>query len=137
MNTGAIELVRAGTCFDMGQPINPKLCEGQMEGGLGMGIGNALYEEMISKAGSIANPNFLDYKFPSSLDLPYRANIKSMIAAIPHQEGPYGAKGFGEGTLVAVAPAIANAVYRATGARVKDLPITKEKVLNALKSCNR
>ena len=132
VQTGEIKVVRAGTSFDMGRPINPKLCEGQMEGGLGMGLGNALYEEIISLAGRIANPNFLDYRIPSSLDLPACANVQSMITAVPHQEGPYGAKGFSEGTLVAVAPAIANAVYRATGARIKDLPITKEKVLRAL-----
>jgi CO/xanthine dehydrogenase Mo-binding subunit len=105
-----------------------------MEGGLGMGLGNTLYEETISKNGVVVNSNFLDYKVPSSLDFPACADVKSMIAPAPHNEGPYGAKGFAEGGLVGVAPAVANAIYRATGARIKDLPITKEKILDALKN---
>jgi CO/xanthine dehydrogenase Mo-binding subunit len=134
VETGEVRVVRNGTGFDMGQPINPKLCEGQMEGGLGMGIGGALYEEMVLSNGEVVNPNFMDYKCPSSLDLPACGDVKSMIAAIPHQEGPYGAKGFSEGGLVAVAPAIANAIFNATGVRIRDLPITKEKVLKMLRS---
>jgi CO/xanthine dehydrogenase Mo-binding subunit len=118
----------------MGQPINPKLCEGQMEGGLGMGIGGTLYEEMVLSDGELVNANFMDYKCPSSLDVPACADVKSIIAPVPHREGPYGAKGFSEGGLVAVAPAIANAIFNATGVRIRDLPITKEKVLKMLKS---
>jgi CO/xanthine dehydrogenase Mo-binding subunit len=132
--TGEVRVVRNGTSFDMGQPINPKLCEGQMEGGLGMGIGGALYEEMVFSNGELVNPNLMDYKCPSSLDVPTCRNVKSMIAAAPHEEGPYGAKGFSEGGLVAVAPAIANAIFNATGVRIRDLPITKEKVLKMLRS---
>ena len=134
VETGQVRVVRNGTCFDMGQPINPKLCEGQMEGGLGMGIGGALYEEMVLSNGEVVNPNLMDYKCPSSLDVPACGDVKSMIAAVPHQEGPYGAKGFSEGGLVAVAPAIANAIFDATGVRIRDLPITKEKVLKMLRS---
>jgi CO/xanthine dehydrogenase Mo-binding subunit len=134
VETGEVRVVRNGTSFDMGQPINPKLCEGQMEGGLGMGIGGTLYEEMVLSNGEVVNPNFMDYKCPSSLDVPACGDVKSMIAAVPHQEGPYGAKGFSEGGLVAVAPAIGNAIFKATGVRIRDLPITKEKVLKMLKS---
>lgn len=64
VETGEVKVLRMGTCFDMGQPINPKLCESQMEGGIGMGMGNALYEELVLENGVVANPNFLDYKFP-------------------------------------------------------------------------
>jgi CO/xanthine dehydrogenase Mo-binding subunit len=134
VETGEVRVVRNATCFDMGQPINPKLCEGQMEGGLGMGIGGALYEEMVLEKGEVVNPNFLDYKVPSSLDVPSGGNVQSMMAPVPHQEGPYGAKGFSEGGLVTVAPAIANAVFNATGVRIRDLPMTKEKVLSMLRS---
>ncbi len=134
VETGEVRVVKNGTCFDMGQPINPKLCEAQMEGGMGMGIGGALYEEILVAKGEVLNPNFLNYKFPSSLDVPACGNVKSMIAAVPHDEGPYGAKGFSEGGLVAVAPAIANAIFNATGLRIRDLPITKEKVFRMLKS---
>lgn len=134
VETGGVKVLRNGACFDMGQPINPKLCEGQMEGGMGMGIGTALHEEMVLENGVVTNSSFLDYKFPSSMDVPSCDKVKSMIAAAPHREGPFGAKGFSEGGLVAVAPAIGNAIYRATGARIRDLPITKEKVLKALKA---
>jgi CO/xanthine dehydrogenase Mo-binding subunit len=134
VETGEVRVVRNGTSFDMGQPINPKLCEGQMEGGLGMGIGGTLYEEMVLSNGEVVNPNFMDYKCPSSLDVPACGDVTSMIAAVPHQEGPYGAKGFSEGGLVAVAPAIGNAIFKATGVRIRDLPITKEKVLKMLRA---
>jgi carbon-monoxide dehydrogenase large subunit len=134
VETGEVRVVRSGTSFDMGQPINPKLCEGQMEGGMGMGIGGALYEEMALEKGEVVNPNLMDYKCPTSLDMPFCQNVKSMIAAVPHQEGPYGAKGFSEGGLVVVAPAIANALFQATGVRIRDLPITKEKVLKMLRA---
>jgi len=132
METGEVKVLRIACCFDMGQPINPKICEGQMEGGVGMGIGNTLFEEMVLEEGVVINPNFKDYKLPSSLDVPTMNDVKSMIAAVPHREGPFGAKGFSEGALVAIAPAIANAVYRATGVRIHDLPITREKILKAL-----
>ena len=92
-----MKVVKSASSYDMGQPINPKLCEGQMEGGMGMGIGGALFEEMVLEKGKVANPNFLDYKVPSSLDLPACRNVASMIAPAPHDEGPYGAKGFSEG----------------------------------------
>lgn len=134
VETGETRVARIGASFDMGQPINPKLCEGQMEGGIGMGIGGALYEDMVLSDGELVNPDFMDYKCPSSLDVPACGDVKSMIAAVPHREGPYGAKGFSEGGLVAVAPAIANAIFDATGARIRDLPITKEKVLKMLRS---
>jgi CO/xanthine dehydrogenase Mo-binding subunit len=134
VETGEVKVLRNGACFDMGQPINPKLCGGQMEGGMGMGIGTALYEEMVLENGVVTNSSFLDYKFPTSMDLPFCDQVESMIAAAPHREGPFGAKGFSEGGLVAVAPAIGNAIYQATGVRIRDLPITKEKVLNAIKA---
>jgi CO/xanthine dehydrogenase Mo-binding subunit len=131
--TGEVKVVRSGASFDMGQPINPKLCEGQMEGGMGMGIGTALFEEMVLENGAVINPNFMDYKFPSSMDMPASGDVKSMIAPAPHKDGPFGAKGFSEGAIVGVAPAIANAIYKSTGVRIKDLPMTKEKVLKQLK----
>lgn len=133
LETGEVKVIKVGTSFDMGHPINPKLCEGQLEGGMAMGIGGALYEEIVSQNGVVVNPTLMDYKLPSSLDVPAYGDVKSMMAAAPHREGPFGAKGFSEGALVAMAPAIANAIYGATGVRIKDLPITKQKVLKALK----
>ena len=132
IETGEIKITRIGSCFDMGQPINPKLCEGQMEGGMGMGIGGALSEEIVFDKGLTRNASFCDYKIPSSIDFPTKENVISLIAPVLHSEGPYGAKGLGEGSLLAVAPAIAEAIYNATGVRIRDLPITKEKILKGL-----
>jgi carbon-monoxide dehydrogenase large subunit len=133
IETGGIKVLRCGCATDMGLPINPKMCEGQEEGGMGMGIGAALYEEVVLNEGAVANPNFTDYRLPSVNEMPTIDNMKSMMAPAPHKDGPYGAKGLGEGALVGMDAAIANAVYDAVGVRIKDLPITAEKVLNALK----
>ncbi len=98
-----------------------------------MGIGIGLYEEVIVENGVITNPNFTDYRMPTFNEMPTNENIKVMFSPTPHKDGPYGAKGFSEGALAGMEPAIANAVYRATGVRIKDLPLTAEKVLKALK----
>ena len=137
IETGEVEVLRFDSAFDMGQPINPKLCEGQMEGGAGMGIGGALFEEMVMNKGRVLNPNFTDYKLPSFADIPAGDNMSSMIAAVPQRDGPFGAKGLGEGTIGPAAAAIANAVYNAVGVRIKDLPITPEKILSALRQDKR
>ncbi|MFC1894120.1 xanthine dehydrogenase family protein molybdopterin-binding subunit [Chloroflexota bacterium] len=131
--TGEVKVLRCGCASDMGLPVNPKLCEAQEEGGMGMGIGAAIYEEVIVKDGAVANPNFTDYRLPSVGEMPTMDNMQSMMATAPHKDGPYGAKGLGEGALIGMDAAIANAVYDAVGVRIKDLPITAEKVLRALK----
>lgn len=133
IETGEVKVLRCGTADDMGFPLNPKACEQQAEGGLGMGIGIGLYEEVIVENGVITNPNFTDYRMPTFNEMPTNENIKVMFSPTPHKDGPYGAKGFSEGALAGMEPAIANAVYRATGVRIKDLPLTAEKVLKALK----
>ncbi len=80
--------------------------------------------------GAVLNPNYLSYKMPSILEMP---EVETIIVECHHKEGPYGAKGPGECTNVATPPAIANAIYDAVGIRIKDLPITPDKVLKALK----
>ena len=135
--TGEVKVLKVAGCFDMGQPINPKMCEGQIEGGAGMGIGTTLYEELSFSEGAILNPNFADYKIPTTMDLPIVENTKSMIAGVPYVEGPFGAKGLGEMTQVPLAPAIANAFFNATGVRIKDLPFSRERVLKALKEVRK
>ena len=98
----------------------------QLVGGAVQGMGNTVYEELkFSEKGAILNPNFRDYSIPSSTDLP---EVIPIIVETPHPEGPKGAKGVGEGPLVAVQAAIANAIYDATGKRFKDFPITPEKI---------
>ncbi|MBM2831789.1 MAG: Ald Xan dh protein [Dehalococcoidia bacterium] len=133
VNTGEVRVLRLAQCWDMAQPVNPKLCEGQIEGGTAMGIGRALYEEMMTESGVLLNPNFADYKLPTLMEVPTE-QIGAMTATPqPHREGPFGAKGFSEGAILAVSPAIANAVYDAVGARLKHLPITREKMLESLR----
>ena len=130
--TGEVKVLRVAQCFDAGQPINPKICEGQTEGGIAQGIGGALYEEMIVVNGVVVNPNYVDYWIPSIMEVPV-SDMKAMLATtVPHQEGPFGAKGFSEGGMIPMPPAITNAIYDAIGVRMKELPITREKVLAAL-----
>ena len=131
--TGEVKVLRCATADDMGFPLNPKACEQQAEGGLGMGIGIGLYEEVVVKDGVIMNPNFTDYRIPTFYQMPKNEDVKVMFSPVPHKDGPYGAKGFSEGALAGMEPAIANAVYRAVDVRIKDLPITAEKVLKAIK----
>jgi CO/xanthine dehydrogenase Mo-binding subunit len=132
--TGQIRIIKYVSAVDAGRAINPIAVEGQIEGGIVMGIGSTLYEEMTTmENGWLANPGFTDYKLPQALDLPDLENMKAIIVEAPHKDGPYGAKGMGEGVLVCTAPAIANAIYDATGVRIKEIPITAEKMFKALK----
>jgi len=134
IETGEVKVIRCFSAIDLGKAINPKICEQQSEGGMLMGIGSALYEELRMEEGNVLNPNFTDYQIPVTIQMPPNKNIQSfLVESAPHKDGPYGAKGFGECTNIAVEPAIAAAVYDAVGIRIKDLPITPEKVLRALR----
>lgn len=136
--TGKIRVLRISTANDCGKAINPMMCQGQQEGGvLSMGIGSSLLEEIITDNGVMLNPQFADYKIPTTLDCPSLENYTSSLLETPHREGPWGAKGVGEGVMVCTAPAIANAVYDAIGIRFHEIPITPEKVLTALKEKER
>ena len=130
--TGQVKVLRAVTGADVGTPINLNSVEGQIAGGLHMGLGYALLEDtrFDGKTGKALNPNFHDYKTLTALDMP---PIEKMIADTFEPTGPFGAKGVGEGATNPVAAAVANAVYNAIGVRVKDLPISVEKVLKGLK----
>lgn len=131
--TGEVKVLKFAAANDMGQPINPKMCEQQAESGMAMSIGDSLYEEMMVKDGVIINPNYTDYRMPSTNEMPTMDNIKVEIASAPHKDGPFGAKGFAEGAMVGTEPAIATAISNAIGIRIKDLPITAEKILQSLK----
>ncbi len=128
--TGQVKILNYIAAHDVGKAINPLLLEGQIYGGGLQGIGYALGEKMIYEKGYLKNGNFLDYKMPTVKDVPY---VQPVIVESDEKDGPFGAKGIGEPGLVPTAPAIANAVYDAVGVRIKDLPITPEKVLKALK----
>ena len=134
LKTGEIKVKKFTVGHDCGQPLNPMSVEGQIEGCIGMGMGFAVTEELISEGGQTMNPSFLGYGIPTADQMP-EIKINHVVTDDPH--GPFGAKETGEGSLDPTAPAIANAVYNATGVRIKDLPITAEKILKGLKACGR
>lgn len=137
IETGEVKVLKYASACDMGQPINPKMCEQQMEGGISMGIGLGLYEEVVIDKGKVMNPNFMDYKMPSIMEVPSGENISAMIACAPHKDGPFNAKGVGEVVMVPATSALASAIYNATGVRVKELPLTAEKILKGLKEAKK
>jgi len=129
--TGMIEILRLVGAFDCGKAINPLSVRCQIQGGTMMGVGLALYEEMVYEDGQMVNPNFMDYMIPTAQEAP---PIEALVVEKPHPAGPYGAKGIGEASIVLVAPAIGNALYAATGIRIKDLPLSPHRVLTALEA---
>jgi CO/xanthine dehydrogenase Mo-binding subunit len=129
--TGDFEILSLVAGVNAGKTLNPRLSEGQVEGSVLFGIGATAYEEMVYDGGQLLNPNLLDYRVPTIADLP--RDLRTILVEDPHREGPMGAIGIGEPAVAPVAPAIANAIARAVGVRVKVLPITAEKIFRALK----
>ncbi len=129
--TGEVKILRMAAAHDVGKVLNPSGLKGQIYGALAQGIGYALYEELQSKEGKIQNPNFRDYKIPRTHEMNFPIDLE--FIETNDSFGPFGAKGVAEPGLVPTAPAIANAIYDAVGVRIRDLPITPEKVLNALR----
>jgi CO/xanthine dehydrogenase Mo-binding subunit len=129
--TGVIRVLKVAAAHDVGQAINPVACEQQIEGSVTMGISNTLFEEFKVERGRILNDGFSDYKLATTMDVP---RIVPILVEARHKEGPFGAKGIGEPAAGGTAPAIAGAIFDAVGIRIKDLPITPEKVLAALKA---
>ncbi|KPL07461.1 hypothetical protein AMJ86_04420, partial [bacterium SM23_57] len=128
--TGNIKVLDVHVAQDVGKVLNPLGLTGQIEGGVVMGMGYALTEELLVENGIILNPSFHDYKLPTAGDIP---EIQFYPIETNDKEGPYGAKGVGEAPLIPTPPAIANAVSNALGVKFDSLPITPEKVLEALK----
>ena len=131
--TGKVKVLRLLIANDSGIMINPITVEGQVEGGAVQGIGYCLYENPIidEKTGSVINDDFETYKIPSVFEIP-ELDIIAVEEVDPI--GPFGNKGVGESALVAIAPSIANAIYNAIGVRLTELPITPEKILDALEA---
>jgi len=127
--TGQVKILNYIAAHDVGRAVNPMLIEGQIYGAVCMGAGYGLTEEIKVVNGEVKNPDFLDYKILTAED---HIPIKPIIIEPYDPGGPFGAKGIGEPACVPSAPAIANAVYDAVGVRIKDLPITPEKVRAAL-----
>ena len=129
--TGRIRVLKAALAVDAGRAINPDLVNGQITGGLVQGLATVLYEDMrFDEAGKMLNPTFTDYKIPTAFDIP--DEIIPIIVEVPQPDGPFGARGVGEHTMIGAAPVIANAVYNALGVRIKSMPITQEKVAMAV-----
>ncbi|HMH49441.1 MAG TPA: xanthine dehydrogenase family protein molybdopterin-binding subunit [Candidatus Acidoferrum sp.] len=127
--TGEITLHRYVVAQDVGFAMNPTYIEGQIEGGVAQGLGQALSEEIVYEEGRVLNANLTDYKMPTALDLP---RIESILVQHPSLVGPYGAKGVGEPPNIEPPAVVANAVASAVGVRITSLPITAEKVALAL-----
>lgn len=128
--TGKVEILDYVAAHDVGRAINPMLLDGQVHGGVMMGVGYALTEQVILEKGRNMNPDFRDYKILTAKDA---IPLTPVVIETIDPDGPYGAKGIGEPGCVPTAPAIANAIYDAIGVRITDLPITPERVLAEIK----
>ena len=127
--TGVVSVEKIWIAHDVGKPINPLLAIGQIEGSVYMGLGEVLYEEQVFRRGLHKIPSLLDYKSPTFLEMP---KVESILVETLDPEGPYGAKECGQGPLLPVIPALANAVYDALGVRIDETPVTPDKILLAL-----
>ncbi|WP_066425462.1 molybdopterin cofactor-binding domain-containing protein [Anabaena sp. 4-3] len=130
IETGKVEVLKCVQAIDIGKAINPRICQGQATGGIVMGIGYALTEELIfNQQGCIINPTLRQYRLPTAADVP---PIEVILIEKPDPHGPFGAKGVGEITINCTAPAIANAIAHATGCRLRQLPMTPPRVWEAI-----
>ena len=127
--TGQVDLEDVWIAHDVGRALNPLLVEGQVEGSIYMGIGEALMEEQVFRKNLHKHPSMLDYKSPTTLETP---EIHTILVETDDPEGPFGAKEAGQGPLLPVIPAIANAIHHALGIRIDEVPITPDKILKAL-----
>jgi len=127
--TGIVRIDKVWIAHDVGKSINPLLVIGQVEGSVYMGLGEALMEEQAFRKGRHKIPSMLEYKSPTTLEMP---PVESILVETLDPEGPYGAKECGQGPLLPVIPAVANALFDALGIRIDEVPITPEKVLAAL-----
>jgi CO/xanthine dehydrogenase Mo-binding subunit len=129
--TGQVELKQFTSAHSIGTVLNPLMHQAQIDGGVVMGMGYALMEEVMIDGGKVVTSNFGDGKIPSIRDIP---KVKTVIQEFPVGNGPYGGMSIGEPPVVPTAAAIANAVHDAVGVRIYDLPITAEKVLKVLRA---
>jgi carbon-monoxide dehydrogenase large subunit len=129
--TGKMRILKIVLAVDVGRAINPDLIRGQITGGLLQGLSTVLYEDIrFDEKGKMLNPNFADYKIPTSLDIP--EEMVPIIVEVPQPDGPFGARGVGEHTMIPAAPIVANAVEDALGRRITVMPITAERVALAV-----
>lgn len=133
IETGQIKVIKLHSTADSGNPINPKLVEGQIDGGVIMAIGFSIMDGHIYEDGKMINPNMSDYRLPTVLESPLQKNFMRTIHPDPLPDGPFNAKGMAESIMVPVGPAIASAVYQAVGIRPTEMPMTAERILKLIK----
>lgn len=133
--TGQVRVLDYVSVADVGRAINPQQCEGQDEGASMMGLGHTLFEEMRYEEGQLLNAGLLEYRAPTFGDLP--ESFRSLLIEHEDGSGPFGAKGIGEGGLIPTSPAVASAIWEATGARPHELPVTPERLWRLLKEARR
>jgi CO/xanthine dehydrogenase Mo-binding subunit len=131
-DTGRVSVLRFAAAADVGQEVNPHHCAQQIQGAAIVTLGLTFYEWMNVDHGQVTNASLLEYQIPSLRDVP--PEMTAVSVEVPHQGGPFGAKGVGESGTLSVPACIANAIYNAVGVRLKDVPFTPEKVLMALAS---
>jgi CO/xanthine dehydrogenase Mo-binding subunit len=129
--TGAVRVERYVSVADVGRAVNPLLLEGQDEGAVVQGLGHTFLEEMVYEDGRLLNGSLLLYRVPRAEDVP---DLACRFVENADGAGPFGAKGAGEGSLIPVSPAVANALARLSGVRLRDLPLTPERVWRALRA---
>jgi xanthine dehydrogenase molybdenum-binding subunit len=129
--TGEVRVIRVISANDVGRAINPLGLQGQVEGGVVMGLGHALLENFITKDGYVVTDRMSRYRIPSIVHTP---EITSIVVEDPTKDGPYGAKGVGEIVCIPTPPAITNAIYNATGVRLDRLPVDQEQILQAMRA---
>jgi CO/xanthine dehydrogenase Mo-binding subunit len=130
--TGAIAIESYASVSDVGRCINPQQCAAQDEGAVMQGLGHTLFEEMVYECGQLLNADLAGYRVPRAGDLP--ARLETLFVENGDGAGPFGAKGVGEGGLIPVSPAVGNALARLTGVRLRELPLTPERVWRALRA---
>lgn len=131
LDTGQVHLLQYGSVADVGQAINPSTCLAQDEGSVIMAIGHTMFEELVFEDSEPLNTNLAEYRVPGFSNLP-ASGIAALLLENHDGPGPYGAKGAGEGGIIAVSPAVAEAVRQACGVRMRDLPLTPERVYRAI-----
>ncbi|MCY4488341.1 MAG: molybdopterin-dependent oxidoreductase [Deltaproteobacteria bacterium] len=135
LETGRLEVLQFHAAGDAGTAINPKYCEQQLVGAATMHLGLTLFEQMVFQDGQLLNGSLLDYQIASIKDVP--AACHPIVVQVPHKDGPFGAKGIGETGALTVAAAVANALEDAVGVRLRDIPLTAERIHQALKAAGK
>jgi CO/xanthine dehydrogenase Mo-binding subunit len=131
VETGKVHVRKVALAVDAGKAINPAAVEGQVAGGVLQGLATVLYEDLrFDDEGRMRNPTFTDYKIPTALDAP--DETIPIVVEVPQPDGPFGARGIGEHTMIPVAPLVANAIEDAVGLRITAMPITAERLFLAL-----